>query len=127
MDLKVANTALVLESVKEELKKLEAMLPGDTKIDIFYDRSDLVNLATDTVKNALYEAVVLIMVILLVMLGNLASALSVALILPFALLMSFIAMQYFGLTANLMSLRWTCYCHWNTGGFSCGCSRAYYC
>jgi cobalt-zinc-cadmium resistance protein CzcA len=44
------------------------------------------------------------MVILLVMLGNLASALSVALILPFALLMSFIAMQYFGLTANLMSL-----------------------
>jgi cobalt-zinc-cadmium resistance protein CzcA len=80
------------------------LVPGDTTIEIFYDRSDLVNLATDTVKNALYEAIVLIMVILLVMLGNLASALSVALILPFALLMSFIAMQYFGLTANLMSL-----------------------
>jgi cobalt-zinc-cadmium resistance protein CzcA len=64
----------------------------------------LVNLATDTVKKALYEAIVLIMIILLVMLGNFASAVSVALILPFALLMSFIAMQYFGLTANLMSL-----------------------
>jgi cobalt-zinc-cadmium resistance protein CzcA len=104
LGLKGTNTGIVLENVKEELKKLEPMLPGDTKIDIFYDRSDLVNLATDTVKNALYEAIVLIMVILLVMLGNLASALSVALILPFALLMSFIAMQYFGLTANLMSL-----------------------
>lgn len=104
LGLKGANTAVVLDEVKEELKKLEGMLPGDTKIDIFYDRSDLVNLATNTVKNALYEAVILIMVILLVMLGNLASALSVALILPFALLMSFIAMQYFGLTANLMSL-----------------------
>ena len=104
LGLKGSNTGIVLEKVKEELKKLEPMLPGDTKIDIFYDRSDLVNLATDTVKNALYEAIVLIMVILLVMLGNLASALSVALILPFALLMSFIAMQYFGLTANLMSL-----------------------
>jgi len=104
LGLKGTNTAVVLDEVKEELKKLEGMLPGDTKIDIFYDRSDLVNLATDTVKNALYEAVILIMVILLVMLGNLASALSVALILPFALLMSFIAMQYFGLTANLMSL-----------------------
>lgn len=104
LGLKGTNTAIVLDKVKEELKKLEKMLPGDTKIDIFYDRSDLVNLATDTVKNALYEAVVLIMIILLVMLGNLASALSVALILPFALLMSFIAMQYFGLTANLMSL-----------------------
>jgi len=104
LGLKGTNTAIVLDEVKEELKKLGKMLPGDTKIEIFYDRSDLVNLATDTVKNALYEAVALIMIILLVMLGNLASALSVALILPFALLMSFIAMQYFGLTANLMSL-----------------------
>jgi len=104
LGLKGTNTAIVLDEVKEELNKLAKMLPGDTKIEIFYDRSDLVNLATDTVKNALYEAVVLIMVILLIMLGNLASALSVALILPFALLMSFIAMQYFGLTANLMSL-----------------------
>ncbi|MEA3418136.1 MAG: CusA/CzcA family heavy metal efflux RND transporter [Campylobacterota bacterium] len=104
LGLKGTNTALVLEKVKEELKKIEPMLPGNTRIEIFYDRSDLVNLATGTVKNALYEAVVLIMVILLVMLGNFASALSVALILPFALLMSFIAMQYFGLTANLMSL-----------------------
>ena len=104
LGLKGTNTALVLEEVKEELKKLGKMLPSDTTIDIFYDRSDLVNLATDTVKNALYEAVFLIMIILLVMLGNFASALSVALILPFALLMSFIAMQYFGLTANLMSL-----------------------
>lgn len=104
LGLKGTNTATVLDDVKEELKKLESMLPGDTKIDIFYDRSDLVNLATDTVKAALYEAIILIMVILLLMLGNLASAFSVALILPFALLMSFIAMQYFGLTANLMSL-----------------------
>ncbi len=104
LGLKGINTAIVLGKVKSELSKLEKMLPHDTKIDIFYDRSDLVNLATDTVKKALYEAIVLIMVILLVMLGNLASAVSVALILPFALLMSFIAMQYFGLTANLMSL-----------------------
>ncbi|PHS32897.1 MAG: CusA/CzcA family heavy metal efflux RND transporter [Sulfurovum sp.] len=104
LGLKGSNTEKVLAQVKVELAKLEPMLPEGTKIDIFYDRSDLVNLATSTVKNALYEAIVLIMIILLVMLGNLASALSVALILPFALLMSFIAMQYFGLTANLMSL-----------------------
>jgi cobalt-zinc-cadmium resistance protein CzcA len=104
LGLKGINTAIVLDKVKKDLKKIETMLPHGTKINIFYDRSDLVNLATDTVKNALYEAIILIMVILLVMLGNLASAVSVALILPFALLMSFIAMQYFGLTANLMSL-----------------------
>jgi len=104
LGLKGINTATVLDKVKKELSSIEKMLPNGTKIDIFYDRSQLVNLATDTVKSALYEAIFLIMVILLLMLGNLASAVSVALILPFALLMSFMAMQYFGLTANLMSL-----------------------
>jgi cobalt-zinc-cadmium resistance protein CzcA len=104
LGLKGANVAKVLDSVKAELKTLEAMLPEGTSIDIFYDRTELVNLATDTVKKALFEATILIFVILLLLLGNLASAFSVALILPFALLMSFIAMQYFGLTANLMSL-----------------------
>ncbi|UFH59572.1 efflux RND transporter permease subunit [Sulfurovum mangrovi] len=104
LGLKGANTAHVLDKVKAELKQIEPMLPEDVKVDIFYDRSDLVTLATDTVKSALFEAVILIIVILLLMLGNFASAISVALILPFALMMSFIAMQYFGLTANLMSL-----------------------
>jgi len=104
LGLKGANTAKVLDKVKSELKELEKVLPKGTHIDIFYDRSNLVNLATNTVKTALFEAVILIMVILLLMLGNFASAISVALILPFALMMSFIAMEYFGLSANLMSL-----------------------
>ena len=104
LGLKGANTQKVLEQVKQELSKMEGTLPAGTKIDIFYDRSDLVNLATDTVKNALLEASILILIVLLLMLGNVASAFSVALILPFALLMSFMAMDYFGLSANLMSL-----------------------
>ncbi len=104
LGLKGINTTQVLKEVKKELKKIESHLPAGTTIDIFYDRSDLVNLATNSVKKALVEAVVLIVVVLLLMLGNFASALSVALILPFALLMSFMAMQYFGLSANLMSL-----------------------
>lgn len=104
LGLKGTNTEKVLEQVNEELSKIEKMLPEGTKINIFYDRSDLVDLATDTVKKALLEAIVLIMIVLLLMLGNFASAISVALILPFALLMSFIAMDYFGLSANLMSL-----------------------
>ncbi|MDQ7083795.1 MAG: CusA/CzcA family heavy metal efflux RND transporter [Sulfurovum sp.] len=104
LGLKGSNTAKVLIEVKAQLQEIASLLPKGVSIDIFYDRSDLVNLATDTVKTALYEAIILIMIILLLMLGNVASAISVALILPFALLMSFIAMQYFGLTANLMSL-----------------------
>jgi len=104
LGLKGANTQKVLQEVKEKLAQMESILPEGTKINIFYDRSKLVNLATDTVKNSLLEASILIVIILLLLLGNFASAFSVALILPFALLMSFIAMDYFGLSANLMSL-----------------------
>lgn len=102
--LKGANVKEVLQNVKSELQSIESTLPDGTHIDIFYDRMELVDLATSTVKTALFQAVILIIIVLLLMIGNLASAFSVAVILPFALLMSFIAMQYFGLSANLMSL-----------------------
>ncbi len=102
--LKGVDTAKVLSEVKRALSDIEATLPEGTKLDVFYDRSTLVTLATDTVKKALVEAVGMIALILILFLGNFASALSVAIILPFALLMSFIAMEYFGLSANLMSL-----------------------
>lgn len=104
LGLKGSNAQKVLEQVKIELLEMQETLPSGTRIDIFYDRSTLVDLATKSVKNALLEAGILIIIVLLLMLGNFASALSVAFILPFALLMSFIAMDYFGLSANLMSL-----------------------
>jgi cobalt-zinc-cadmium resistance protein CzcA len=102
--LKGANVKEVLHDVKSELESIESTLPNGTHVDIFYDRMELVDLATSTVKTALFQAVILIIIVLLLMIGNVASAFSVAIILPFALLMSFIAMQYFGLSANLMSL-----------------------
>lgn len=102
--LKGSNTIDILTKAKEELSKIESNLEGDTKIEIFYDRSNLIDLAIKTLKDSLLEASILIVVVLLLLLGNFASALSVAIILPFALLMSFIAMDFFHLSANLMSL-----------------------
>ena len=104
LSAKGINTLELVTIAKKQLQELEQLLPKGTSLNIFYDRSSLINHATDTIKSALLEAVILIIIILLVLLGNVASAVSVALILPFALLMSFIAMEYFGLSANLMSL-----------------------
>ncbi|EDZ62787.1 cation efflux system protein [Sulfurimonas gotlandica GD1] len=101
---KGVDTSGVLKRVKEELKKIEKELPKGTTLNIFYDRSDLVSKAINTVSMALLEALVLIVIILYLFLGNFASAFSVAIILPFAGMMTFIAMGYFGITANLMSL-----------------------
>ena len=101
---KGVDTSAVLKRVKAELQKIEKDLPEGTTLNIFYDRSDLVSKAINTVSTALVEALILIVIVLFIFLGNFASAFSVAIILPFAGMMTFIAMSYFGISANLMSL-----------------------
>ncbi|MCX6052562.1 MAG: CusA/CzcA family heavy metal efflux RND transporter [Campylobacterales bacterium] len=101
---KGVDTSGILKRVKAELQNIEKELPKGTSINIFYDRSNLVSKAIKTVSTALLEALALIVLVLFIFLGNFASAFSVAIILPFAAMMTFIAMGYFGISANLMSL-----------------------
>lgn len=70
----------------------------------FYNRGDLVERSVGTVTKALSEAIVLMLVLLFLFLGNLRAAFVVAVILPLSALSTFVLMQYVGLTANLMSL-----------------------
>ncbi len=104
LGLRGADTGAVVEGVRARLQELEANLPKGVRINVFYDRADLINKAVSTVEKALLEATVLIVVLLLVFLGNLRAAIVVALTLPFAALITFLMMTLFGLTANLMSL-----------------------
>lgn len=101
---KGANSRTTVEGVKRELGALAPVLPKGVEIVPFYDRSELVNAAVLTVQKALGEAVVLVLVVLVVLLGNLRAALTVALILPLTVLATFILMRVFGVSANLMSL-----------------------
>jgi cobalt-zinc-cadmium resistance protein CzcA len=98
------NSRTVVEAVKREMERLSRNLPKGVTIEPFYDRSDLVNAAVYTVKKALGEAVVLVLLVLIILLGNLRAALTVALVLPLSVLLTFVLMQIFGVTANLMSL-----------------------
>ena len=104
LGLKGADSSQTLTTVKAKLDELGKSLPEGTHLSIFYDRSDLVGKAVSTVQTALVEAVVLIIIILLLMLGDFVSSLTVALILPMAILSTFILMKFFGISANLMSL-----------------------
>jgi len=99
-----ANSRSTVAGVKRELDALKATLPKGIKIIPFYDRSELVTAAVWTVEKALGEAVILVLVVLIVMLGNLRAALTVALILPLSVLFTFILMRLTGVSANLMSL-----------------------
>jgi len=104
MALKGANAREVISGIESRLKDLESAFPKDVSVSVFYNRSDLVNTAILGVSKSLAEAVILIMLVLLLFLGNFRAAITVALILPLAALMTFILMRWFGLSANLMSL-----------------------
>ncbi|MEW6558640.1 MAG: CusA/CzcA family heavy metal efflux RND transporter [Pseudomonadota bacterium] len=104
LGLRGANAQQVIHGVKERLTELEPRLPQGMTLRVFYDRSQLVERAVGTVTEALAEAVVLVVVMLLLFLGNWRAALVVAITLPLSALATFILMRWFGLSANLMSL-----------------------
>ncbi len=104
LGLRGANARKVVEGVQARLDELAPGLPKGITIDVFYNRGDLVAKAVATVSKALSEAIVLVLVLLVLFLGNLRAALTVALVLPLAALGTFILMRSFGMSANLMSL-----------------------
>ncbi|MCL1113636.1 CusA/CzcA family heavy metal efflux RND transporter [Shewanella basaltis] len=102
--LKDANTAQVVTNIKAKLAQINTSLPEGSELNVFYDRANLINTAIDTISSALFEAVLLVIVLLALFLGNVRAALVVSLSLPLAALMTFLMMDLFNLSANLMSL-----------------------
>ena len=104
LGLRGANAREVVRHVSEQLVEINTRLPKGVTVQPFYNRGELVERAVGTVTKALSEAIVLVLVLLFMFLGNLRAALVVAVILPLSALGTFVLMQYVGLTANLMSL-----------------------
>lgn len=104
LGLRGANAQQVVKGVKQKLAEMAPSLPKDVKIQVFYDRGSLVERAVNTVTKALMEAVVLVLILLVLFLGNFRAALTIAFILPLSALFTFLLMHYFGMSANLMSL-----------------------
>jgi cobalt-zinc-cadmium resistance protein CzcA len=99
-----ANADRVIGAVKRKVADIDHILPEGVKIVPFYDRSELVQEATGTVKDALLEGGVLVVLVLLLFLGDVRSALVVTVLLPMSVLAAFVLMRWAGLSANLMSL-----------------------
>ncbi|WP_310533077.1 CusA/CzcA family heavy metal efflux RND transporter [Novosphingobium sp.] len=102
--LKGADASQVVSGVKARLAEIQPSLPKGMVVSVFYDRSELIGKAVGTVEKALLEATLLVVVLLLLFLGDVRASVIVALALPMAALLTFIAMKAVGLTANLMSL-----------------------
>ncbi len=98
------NAMKVIERVKKKIEGIKLSLPPGMEIVTTYDRSDLIDRAIDTLTEKLIEETIIVSLVCLLFLFHFRSALVAILILPIAILFSFIPMYYMGLTSNIMSL-----------------------
>ena len=99
------KTQDVLKRVEAKTKELnEEILPKDVKVLPFYDRSDLVDLTTQTVERNLLRGMVLVVVVLIFFLYNFRAGLIVAATIPLALLFAFVCLDLQNASANLLSI-----------------------
>ncbi len=98
------NTLEVIDAVKRKIAELQSGLPQDVRVVPFYDRTQLINRATSTLKRALIEELLLVTLAHIIFLLHFRSILIVTIPLPLAVLISFLFMKYMGISSNLMSL-----------------------
>ncbi|MDB4917899.1 MAG: heavy metal efflux pump, CzcA family [Gemmatimonadetes bacterium] len=102
--LKGANGREVVGRLEERIKEIEPLLPKGVRIRPFYNQGEVVARTTHTVFRNLIEGALLVIAILLMFLRNVKASLLTASVIPLSLLVAFVAMKEFGVTANLMSL-----------------------
>jgi cobalt-zinc-cadmium resistance protein CzcA len=100
------NAKQVVGRIKARVDEIntKGMLPDGLKIVPYYDRSELVDAALWTVTKVLLEGIVLVVVVLFLFLGDVRSSLIVVATLVLTPLLTFLAMNRLGISANLMSL-----------------------
>jgi len=98
------NAKRVIDRVKKKIQEVERGLPQGVRLEIFYDRSGLIERSVHTLTRTLIEESIIVAFIILIFLMHLPSAFVVILTLPIAVLIAFIFMRYLNITSNIMSL-----------------------
>ena len=98
------NAKEVIDHVKAKLGDVEKGLPPGVKIKTAYDRSDLIEAAVATLKEALWEEIAVVSAVMLIFLFHIRSALVAIVTIPLSVLIGFIFIKLFGISLNIMSL-----------------------
>ncbi|MCI0362747.1 MAG: efflux RND transporter permease subunit, partial [Phycisphaerales bacterium] len=104
MMLKGENTRQVSSRVVDRLQQLNKAMPPGVRIDVFYDRRDLVGRTIQTAVKNLAEGGLIVIAILLLFLLQIRAGLIVSAAIPLSMLVAMIGMRYCNISANLMSL-----------------------
>jgi HAE1 family hydrophobic/amphiphilic exporter-1 len=99
-----SNANTVIADVKEKLESLRKDFPPGMDYEINYDVSTFVNASIEKVLHTLLEAFILVALVVFIFLGDFRSTLIPILAVPVSLIGTFIAMQFFGLSINLVTL-----------------------
>ncbi len=99
-----ANTKATIEGIESRMAAIQTALPDGVTLEPFYDQASLVDAAVDTVITALMQAFVLIIIILLLFMMNIRATFLVLLSIPISIGLALMAMAYWNVSANLMSL-----------------------
>ncbi|MFJ1288360.1 efflux RND transporter permease subunit, partial [Acinetobacter baumannii] len=98
------NADKVIQAIKAKMKEVEKGLPEGVKFRISYDRSTLIEAAIETIKEKLVEEIIVVCIVVIIFLFNWRSALSIIIQIPITIAISFILLNAFGLSSNIMSL-----------------------
>ena len=98
------NARELIDEVKMKMEEVEKGLPPGVKFKIVYDRSDLIDSALATLREALIEEILVVSLVILIFLFHFRSALVAMITIPLSVLIGFILMNVFDVTSNIMSL-----------------------
>lgn len=98
------NARDVIDRVKQRIEEIKPGLPPGVDVVASYDRSTLIEAAIGTLSRALIEAGIIVAAVVTIFLLHFRSIVRILIELPLSILLSFILMYVFGITANIMSL-----------------------
>jgi len=98
------NADKVITAVKKKMGEVQRGLPEGVSFKVAYDRSTLIEAAIETIKGKLFEEITIVCIIVILFLFHWRSALSIIIQIPITISISFILLNAFGLSSNIMSL-----------------------
>lgn len=98
------NADKVITALKTKMKEVKKGLPDGVDFKIAYDRSTLIEASIETIKEKLLEEIGVVCIIVIIFLFHWRSALSIIIQIPITIAISFILLNAFGLSSNIMSL-----------------------
>ena len=98
------NAANVIKAIKAKMLEVSKGLPEGVKFDIIYDRGELIQESVDSINTTLIEEMIVVALVVIIFLFHWRSALSIIIQIPITIAISFILLNAFGISSNIMSL-----------------------